>query len=152
MNPLLDKVKEFVADNTTLPAFFDAKIGMRGGKTVASPAGPQESTGLVKVNLTPSHDDIKGNEDIDKGIASTAAAAGSDWAKAMWEVRVTCIGIPEISGQHELQRLVTLNVPSPRGGAGSSRLSGEYLVHDYEHHINASDGFKTTLVLKGFPG
>lgn len=149
----MDKVIGFIKDSASnLIAYYDANIGNFGAKEVEVEGAPSEkNTGVVSKNKYSSHDNL-GSMNISKGAGANAAAAGSDWAKAMWEVRVTCLGIPEISGQHEIQRKVNLIVPSPRGGGGSSRLSGEYWVHDYIHTINANDAFKTTLILKGFPG
>ena len=134
-----------------LKAFFDANVGKTGDKTVEVEGGSsEENSGLKNKNKYSSHDNLSG-ERISKGTAAAAAAIGSDWAKAMWEVRVTCLGIPEISSQHEFNREVTLSVPSPRGGAGTSKLSGNYFVHDFIHTINSSDAFKTTLILRGYP-
>jgi hypothetical protein len=145
------KLVGFISDQAKkIKGWFDADIGKKGGKTVEVEGGDdEENTGLKSKNKYSSHDNL-GGMGISKGVAAEAAAAGSDWAKAMWEVRVTCLGIPEISGQHEMNRKVTLDVPSPRGD-GQSKLSGDYYVHDYVHTIDSSVAFKTMLILRGYP-
>ena len=90
----------------------------------------------------------KGNKD--KPIESTkrAAKAAVNWGAAAFQVKVRCLGIPEISSAFETNRRVNLQVPDVRGGSGSHGLSGKYYIVDWSHSISTDVGFKTDLVLQ----
>ena len=77
----------------------------------------------------------------------------------VWQVEISTLGIPEldIMGAEFFQRIVTLQVNSPRGGqqntgvAGYHWLSGDYNIVGIRHTLEPNSGYITTLSLTRNP-
>jgi hypothetical protein len=91
--------------------------------------------------------EVSDKKEDEEAVTAKAVQAALDWGSCQFMVKVSCLGLPEISGDNEPARVVKLNMPDVRGGEGKHGLSGKYTIVDYKHVISPSDGFKTELTL-----